>query len=118
MEGEGLEQALRPVMVPAVFGILAEQLGLQGEDVVQHAIDPPSLQPVVRDHAGVLEVAPQGAPERPVHASLSSDLRLFEDLQTPVERTLPGPVGPDAHSVPSTSTRPAVVTRTLTLLRA
>jgi len=50
---------LRPVALAAVLRCLAEKLSLQGEDVVQHAIDAPPLQAMVRDHSGVLEVVPQ-----------------------------------------------------------
>jgi len=70
--------ALRPVVVPAVLRFLPEQLCLQRKDVVEHAIDPPSLEPVLGDHAGPLEVAPQQQPERTVDARLTADLRLLE----------------------------------------
>ena len=105
-------------MVPALLRILAEQLRLQGEDVVEDAIDPPPFQPVVGDHARVLEVPTQRAAEWPVDTSLAAHLSVFEKLEAAVEGSLPGPVGTDAHSVPSTSIRPAVVTRTCTLLSA
>ena len=102
----------------ALFGILAEQLGLQGEYVVEDPIDPPPLQPVVRDHAGMLEVSTQRAAKGPVDASLPAHLCILEKLEASVEGPLPRPVGADAHSVPSTSTRPATVTRTFTLFSA
>ena len=102
----------------ALFGILAEQLGLQGEYVVEDTIDPPPLQPVVRDHACVLEVSAQRAAKGPIDSSLAAYLRVFEKLEASVEGALPRPVGADAHSVPSTSTRPAAVTRTFTLFSA
>lgn len=75
-------------MVAAVLGLLTEQLRLQGEDVVQHAVDAPPLQPVVGDDAGVLEVAAKRGPQRAVDARLTADLGLFEQLQAPVEGDL------------------------------
>ena len=101
-----------------LFGILAEQLGLQREYVVEDTVDPPPFQPVVRDYARVLQVSAQRAAKRPVDAGLAPHLRVFEKLEASVQGTLPRPVGPDAHSVPSTSTRPAAVTRTFTLFNA
>ncbi len=109
---------LRPVVVPRVLRLLPEQLRLQGEDVIEDAIDPPPFQPVVGDHARVLEVPAQRAAEWPVDTSLAAHLRVFEKLEAAVEGSLPGPVGTDVHSVPSTSIRPASVTRTCTLLSA
>jgi hypothetical protein len=47
------------VALPAVLGRLTEQSRLQREDVVEDAIDPPSLQAMIGDHPGVLEVAAQ-----------------------------------------------------------
>jgi hypothetical protein len=37
---------------------LAQELRLQREYVVQHPIDTPALEAVVRDHAGAVEVPP------------------------------------------------------------
>jgi hypothetical protein len=68
---------LRSVVVPALLGILAQQLGLQGEDVVQDAIDSPALEPVVRDHTCVLEVSAQRVAEPSVDPRLSAHLGVF-----------------------------------------
>src|SRR5689334_10723997 len=100
------------VVVPAVLRFLPEQLGLQGEDVVQHPVDAPALEAVIGDDAGMLEVATQRGPQRAIDARLSADLGLLQQLQAPVERELPRLMGPEVHSVPSTSMRPADVTRT------
>ena len=102
-------------MVAAVLRFLPEQVRLQREDVVEHPVDAPALEAVVRNHPGVLQVATERCPERTVDPRLPTNLRLFEELQAPVERDLPRPVRPDTHSVPSTSTRPALVTRTCTV---
>lgn len=101
-------------MVTAVLRLLPEQLGLKGEDVIKHPIDAPALEPVVGDDAGVLEVAAQRSPQGAVDARLAADLGLLEQLQAPIERELPCLMGRVVHSVPSTSTRPAPVTRTWT----
>jgi hypothetical protein len=45
--------------VPAVLRRLTEQLSLQGEDVIEDAIDAPALEAVLGDHAGTLEMAAQ-----------------------------------------------------------
>ena len=74
------------VVVPAVLWILPEQLGLKGEDVVEHPIDPPPLEPVVRDHAGVLEMAAERGPQRSIDSVLTTDLRFLEKLEASIER--------------------------------
>lgn len=109
---------LSAVVVPAVLRVLAEQLSLQREDVVEHAIDPATLQTMVGDDAGQVEVASQPEPKRTVDPRLAAHLGLFEELKAAVQRQLPRPVRPNVHSVPRTSTRPASVTRAWTLLRA
>ncbi|HKC20085.1 MAG TPA: hypothetical protein VKE27_10685 [Candidatus Dormibacteraeota bacterium] len=43
----------------AVLRLLAEQLRLQGEYVIKHAIDPPALEPVIGDDPRVLELTPE-----------------------------------------------------------
>jgi len=105
----------RTVVVPALLWLLAEQLRLKGEDVVEHPVDAPALEPMIGDDPGVLEVVAQRRAKRTVDARLAADLRLFQKLQAPIERKLSGLVGPDVHSVPSTSTRPEPVTRTYTV---
>jgi hypothetical protein len=49
-------------VVSRILWILPEQLRLQREDVVEHAIHPPSLEPVIRDHAGPLEMTSKRCP--------------------------------------------------------
>src|SRR5579864_8706063 len=105
-------RCLRPVVVPAVLWLLPEEVGLQGEDVVEHAVDAPALEAVIGDNAGLVEVTAQGGSKRAVDSRLAADLGLLQQLQAPVERQLSRFVGRDVHSVPSTSMRPAAVTRT------
>ena len=105
-------------MVPRVLRLLAQQLRLQREDVVEHAVDPAPFEPVLGEDARPFEMAPERGPQRPVDPYLASDLSLLQQLKAPVEGELPRPVRSDAHSVPSTSTRPAAVTRTRTVLSA
>src|SRR6267378_3293427 len=101
---------LRPVALAAVLRCLAEKLSLQGEDVVQHAIDAPSLEPMVSDHSSLLEMVAQRCPQRPIDPRPSHHLCLFQQLEATVERELAQPVLSNCH-VPSTSTLPVVVTR-------
>jgi len=77
------------VSLPAVLWRLAKQLGLQSKYVIQDAVDPPSFEAMVGDHAGPLQVPAKPSSERPIDARLSPDLRLFEQLKAPVERELP-----------------------------
>jgi hypothetical protein len=51
--------SLISVALPAVLRRLSKQLGLEREDVVQHAIDAPSLEAMVGDDSGMLQVTPQ-----------------------------------------------------------
>ena len=97
----------------AVLGSLAEQLRLQGEDVIEDAIDSPAFEAMVGDHTRPLELGPQQTTQGPVDPRLSAYLRLFEQLKAAVECQLPLPVLANAH-VPNTSTLPVEVTRTLT----
>ncbi len=73
----------------AVLGRLTEQLCLESEYVVEHAVDAAAFQAVVRDDPGSLEVAAERVSERPVDPGLPSHLRLLEQLQAPVESDLP-----------------------------
>ena len=100
--------------LPAVLRRLAEQLRLEGEYVIEHAIDAPAFEPVVGDHAGSLELVTQRSSKRPVDSRPTAHLRLLEYLKAPVERELAQPVLANGH-VPSTSTLPSFVTRTLTV---
>ncbi len=104
--------------MPAVLGFLAEQVGLEGEDVIENAVDPASLEPVLGEQPGALQVTPQRHSQRSVDPRLAADLRLLEKLEAAVEGKLPRPVSGQVHSVPSTSTRPSLVTRACTVLSA
>src|SRR5487761_1242491 len=97
----------------AILGALAEQLCLLRKDVIQDAIDAPALEPMVRDHTGPLEMIAQRAAQGAVDARPPSHLGLLQQLQTSIEGELAQPVVGGPH-VPSTSTLPASVTRTLT----
>ncbi len=102
--------ALATVALAAVLRSLPQELRLQGEYVVQHPIDAPALEAVVRDHAGAVEVAPEGDAERSINARLTPHLCLLQELKAPVQGLLAEPVFLDRH-VPSTSTRPSELTR-------
>src|SRR5258706_9238737 len=106
---------LETVALAAVLRSLPEELRLQGEYVVQHPIDPPALEAVIRDHPGAVEVPPEGDSERPIDAGTPADLRLLKELKAPIERLLAEPVFLHRH-VPSTSTRPSGLTRAWTSL--
>src|SRR6266705_3278070 len=67
-----------PVVVSRVFGRLAEQLRLEREDVIEHAIDAPALQAMIRDHARAFEMASEQCAERAIDAGLTADLGLFQ----------------------------------------
>src|SRR5258706_12543096 len=97
---------LRPVTLAAVFWSLAEELRLQREDVVEHAIDAPPFEAVVGDHSGALEVFAQRRSKRPVDARLAPDLGFLEQLQAAIERELAGPVALDLHVSLSPAPRP------------
>jgi hypothetical protein len=107
-----------PGVVPAVLRFLAEQLRLEAEDVIEDTVDPATLEAMVGDHAGVLELAPEGGPERAVDPALTANLSLLEQLKADIKCELLGPVGRHVHAVPSTSTLPWSVTRACTLLSA
>jgi hypothetical protein len=92
---------------------LPQELRLQGEYVVQHPIDAPALEAVVRDHAGAVEVPPQGDSEGSIDTGAPADLRLLQELKAQIERLLAEPVFLHRH-VPSTSTRPSGLTRAWT----
>jgi len=96
---------------------MPQQLRLQGEDVVEDAIEAPAFQAVLGDNAGVLELASQRDAQRPVDAGLAAHLGFLQQLQAAVQRKLPELVLSHAH-VPMTSTLPAAVTRTFTWFNA
>ncbi len=75
--------------MPAVLGRLAQQLRLQGEDVIQDALCAPAFEAMVGHHPRTLEVAAQGFAERSVDARLTLHLGFFEQLETPIQRELP-----------------------------
>src|SRR5712691_3445396 len=99
--------------LPAVLRLLAEQLRLQSEDVVEDPVDAPPFESMVCDHPGMLEVMAQRRAERSVNARASTRLGLLEQLETPVERKLAEPVLGQGH-VPSSSTLPSALTRDMT----
>jgi hypothetical protein len=103
-------------VVPRVLRFLAEKLGLEGEYVVEHPVDPPAFQPVVGDDPRVFQLVAEGGAELTVDPRLAPHLGLLEKLQAAIERQLLEPVRGVVHLVPSTSTRPAAVTRARTLL--
>src|SRR5260370_33269234 len=103
----GFASYLVSVVMPAVLGRLTEQLRLQREDVVEHAIDAPALQSMVRDHAGALEIFAQGRSKRSVDPRLPSHLGLFEPLKAAVDRKLPRPMALALHVMPYRVPRPA-----------
>lgn len=107
---------LRSSSLAAVLRALTEQLSLQGEDVVEHAIDPPSLESMVGDDPGPLEMVAQRCAQWAINPRPPGYLGLFEQLQASIQRELAEPMLPDRH-VPSTSTLPASVTLTLTRSR-
>jgi hypothetical protein len=47
------------VPLPAVLGRLTEQLRLQRKDVIEDAIDAPTLEAMIGEHPGVFQVAAQ-----------------------------------------------------------
>src|SRR5205085_10266086 len=76
------------------------------EDVVEHAIEPAPLEPVLGDDARMLERAPERGAQRSVHAHLAAHLRLLEDLQAAVQRQLAHPVlSPAAQKEASMNSR-------------
>src|SRR5919197_1438825 len=82
----------------------AQDLLLEGEDVVQDAPGAPSLQAMVGNQAGLAEQPAKPAPERTVDTCLARRQRFLEQEQAVVERLQPGPAL--VVHVPSTSTRP------------
>src|SRR5260221_5836579 len=100
--------------LPPFLGLLSEQVRLQGEDVVEHAIHTPTLEPVLHHHARMLELKPQARTERTVDPLLALHLGLLKDLKAPVEPEQTHAVLALAH-IPKTSTRPADVMRTFTV---
>src|SRR5260370_18502697 len=103
------------VALAAVFRSLPQELCLQGEYVVQDSIDAPALEAVIRDHAGAVEVTPEGDSERSIDTGAPADLRLLQELKAPIERLLAKPVFLHRHR-PSTSTRASGLTRAWTSL--
>src|SRR5258705_362215 len=97
---------LRPGSLAPVLRRLAEKLRLEREDVVEHAVDAPSLEPVVSDHARTLEVPAQRSAERPIDSRAASDLCLLQQLQAPIESELPCAMLGRVHT-PRTSTLPS-----------
>jgi hypothetical protein len=84
-------------VVPAVLRVLSQELGLQREDVIEHAVDMAALDTMVCDDPGALEVAAKQSAERPVDASLAVKLSLLEQLEASVQGQLSRPVLSHAH---------------------
>src|ERR1700681_3208313 len=57
---------LRTGALAPILGGLAEQLGLEREDVVEHAIDTPALEPVIGDHPSAFQLASQQGGQRAI----------------------------------------------------
>ena len=93
-----------------MLGSFAERLLLKREDVVEDALDPPSLEAVVRDQPGLAEKPAKSDRQRSVNPHLAGFKCLLEDDKALVENLHPLPAL-DAHWA-STRTRPA---STLTL---
>jgi len=104
---------LGAVALAAVLWSLPQELRLEREDVVEHPIDAPALEAVVRDHTGAVEVTPEGDSERSIDSRAAANLGFLQQLKAPVERFLAEPVFLDRH-VPNTSTRPSGLTRAWT----
>ena len=102
--------------LPPILRGLPEQLGLEGKDVVEHPVDAPPLEAVIGDHPRALQLGPQRSPKRSIDPRAPAHLRLLQQLKAAVERELSHAVLANAH-VPSTSTLPALVIRTLTRSR-
>ena len=82
-----------------------QRLFLEGEDVVQHPLDTPPFEPVVRDQSGPAEQPPQFVGKRGVDPHLAGFESLLENDQALVENLQPLPPL-EAHRA-STRTRPA-----------
>ena len=85
------------VALAAILRRLTEQLGLQGEDVVQHPIDPPAFEAMVGDDARAVEVSPQQVAQRTIHPRAASHLGFLEKLQAAIESKLAEPVFANRH---------------------
>ena len=73
----------------AILRSLAEQLRLEGEDVIEDAVDPPALEAVVGDHARALELRAQQRPQRSVDTRPPAlHERLAAGALAPVLRSL------------------------------
>src|SRR2546428_14095603 len=94
-----------PVVVPRILRLLAEELRLHSEYVIQHAVDAPALEPVLDDHAGASELLPQRNAERTLDAALTPDLRRLQPLQAAIQRKVLRLGRADLDLCPSTSTR-------------
>src|SRR3989442_974160 len=92
-DDHNLEPVSGPVVVPRILRLLAEELRLHSEYVIQHAVDAPALEAVLDDHASAFEVLPQRNAERTVDAALTPDLRFLEELQAAIQRKFEGGIG-------------------------
>jgi len=65
--------------------LLAEQARLKGEDVVEHPLDPPAFQPMVRYEATGAEHVAKAIGKRPINACSPLGQRVLQYLQALVE---------------------------------
>src|SRR5215469_11783927 len=97
-----------------LFLVLAEQPGLKRENIVEHAFDPPALEPVVWDEPACAEDVTKLVGEWPVNPGLPLGESILQDLKALVEGSHARPLGSRAQTghVPRTSSRPPTNTRT------
>ena len=92
-------------------GRFAGSIRLEGEDVVEHPLDSPPLEPVVGDQTGVAEQLPKLEAEWCVDPQLASLERLLEEDQALVEdlQTLP-PIEHLVHRLKTETLPPSTLT--------
>jgi hypothetical protein len=88
---------------------LTQQLGLEREDVIEDAIDPPALETMLGDHPCTIEVAAKRRPQRSIDARLSFQLGVFEQIKAAIEGELPRAVRAYFHLRPSRTLRPCLL---------
>jgi len=76
-------------VVAAFLRHLAKKVGLQGEHVVEHSVDAPALQAVLRQHTRPFQLPAQRDAERAVDPRPPVELGVLEQLEAPVEGYLP-----------------------------
>ena len=100
--------------VAAVLRFLSEKLGLEGEDVIQDPVDTAAFQPMVGDHPGPLRWRRSNLPRGPSIRACPCICATSSSCRHRSSASLPRSVLANTHvrRSPSTSTRPAAVTRT------